>query len=88
MPADDHSVQIRLGSLLGAYAGQLECHVEAVTLDQALDELSCRFGDAFTRTLGAVIVLVNGRRILAGSTAAVPLRPGDTIELIPMIAGG
>ena len=67
----------------------------AVDLEELLDALSARYGEAFRRIvlnegeIGAgVTVLINGRDARGLGGLSAPLSPRDTVYLLPMAGGG
>ena len=58
---------------------------------QALDQLRARFGPEFQTRLsqaGGVAVLLNGENVKFLGGPQAKLRDGDTLSLLPPVAGG
>ncbi|HEV7502743.1 MAG TPA: MoaD family protein [Vicinamibacteria bacterium] len=76
-------------------AGAAEVEVEASTLQGLLDALETRFKgvksrlcDEEGRLRSYVRVFVNGEDARTLGDASAPLRSGDTVSIVPAIAGG
>lgn len=76
-------------------AGAAEVEVEASTLQGLLDALETRFPgvksrlcDEQGRLRSYVRVFVNGEDARTLGDASAPLRSGDTVSIVPAIAGG
>ena len=71
-----------------AAAGTGSDAVEAATLAEALDVVRRRHDDRFARVLGVCALLVDGEPVGARDHAAVALRPGAEVDVLPPFAGG
>ena len=76
-------------------AGAAEVEVEAASVDAALQELESRFKgirsrlyDDEGRLRSYVRVFVNGEDVRTLGEGKAPLRSGDTLSIVPAIAGG
>ena len=61
-----------------------------ITLDQVLETVRLRHVDQpkFKDVVTVCSVLIGDRPVGTTDPAAVPVRPGDTVELLPPFAGG
>lgn len=92
MPA----VEVRVFATLREITGASSLTVEASSVGEALSSLSATYGERFRRLLfaeggelqEAVTVLANGRNIRFLAGLDTPLQAGDTVALIPPVAGG
>ena len=91
------TVRVTLPSVLRACAGgQAELSVAGATVREALNNLAERFPALaerilepdFNRLRPFVILFVNDEDIRFLEGFDTPLRPGDTLAVIPAIAGG
>ncbi|HUG53570.1 MAG TPA: MoaD family protein [Vicinamibacteria bacterium] len=76
-------------------AGAAEVEVEASTVDGVVDSLESRFKgvkarlcDEEGRLRSYVRIFVNGEDARALGEGGAPLKPGDTVAIVPAIAGG
>ena len=83
------------GPLRALTAGAAEVEVEASSVQGLLDALESRYKgmkarlcDEEGRLRSYVRVFVNGEDARSLGEAAAPLRPGDTVSIVPAIAGG
>ena len=81
-----------LRSLTG---GASEVEVEAATVDALIEGLEARYHgvrsrlcDEDGRLRSYVRIFVNGEDVRALGDAKAPLRSGDTVAIVPAIAGG
>jgi molybdopterin converting factor small subunit len=87
------SVTVRYWAAARAAAG-VDADTVAVaggtTLAEVLDEVRRLHADRprLAEVIGVCSVLVGDRPVGATDPAAVPLRPGDSVELLPPFAGG
>lgn len=92
MPA----VQVQLFATLREVTGTSRLTVEASSVREVLSLLASQYGEELRRRLftpvgqlqETVAVLVNGRNIRFVQGLDTPLRAGDTVTLIPPVAGG
>lgn len=92
MPA----VQVQLFATLRDVTGTSRVTVEASTVREVLSLLLGTYGEELRRRLltgegelqDMVAVLVNGRNVRFLQGLDTPLRAGDTVALIPPVAGG
>lgn len=87
------SVQVRYWAAARAAAGIESESVavgESTTLADVLDEVRRRHRDRprLESVVSVCSVLVGDRPVGAADPSAVPLKPGDTVELLPPFAGG
>lgn len=87
------TVQVRYWAAARAAAGIESESVavgESTTLADVLDEVRRRHRDRprLESVVSVCSVLVGDRPVGAADPSAVPLRPGDTVELLPPFAGG
>ena len=90
------SVKILIPTPLRPYAGKEDCvKVHARTVGEALDLLTGRYGELRKhlyaddgRLRNFVNVYVNDEDIRSLQKEKTPLKEGDTISIIPSIAGG
>ena len=75
--------------------GQAEVTVEAATVEEALYKLRAEFGgfgekvlDEDGRLRRFINIFVNEDNIKDRDDLATPIQPGDTISILPSIAGG
>ena len=81
-------ITVKLFADLREAAGVKELQLEARTVAEALEKLRARFGEKWEVRLSRAVVLLNGEnvRFLAGEKTR--LEPGDTLSLLPPVAGG
>ena len=90
------AVKVMIPTPLRVYAGKRDStEVKAATVGEALGRLTTEFGELrkhlFTedgKLRSFVNVYVNDRDIRHLSQRQTPVKPGDTISIIPSIAGG
>lgn len=75
-------ITVKLYGLLRLDSGIRACQLEADTLSQVFTQLEAR--GLSRKALSGCVVLVNGRP----ARRHQPLSPGDTIQLLPPVAGG
>src|SRR5262245_13063301 len=81
---------------LRAYTGKQDTvHVSGATIGEALNALTAQFGDLrqhlFTtegKLRNFVNIYVNDEDIRYLQKEATPLKPGDTVSIVPSVAGG
>ncbi|QNN54049.1 MoaD/ThiS family protein [Nocardioides mesophilus] len=92
-PSESGAVVVRYWAAARAAAGVESDRVEVgsgTSLAQLLDDVRRLHRDRpkLPDVLGVCSVLVGDRPVGAADPAAVAVRPGDTIELLPPFAGG
>ncbi len=83
-------ITVRYWAAARAAAGRESDRVEAATLAEALEGVRALHAGnrRFADVLGVCSVLVGASPVSTRDPAAVPLSPGDTVELLPPFAGG
>jgi molybdopterin synthase sulfur carrier subunit len=78
------AIRVRLFAALREEAGASVVDATGRTAGEAVDALSARFGDRFSRIAAAGSIVVNGER--AGRDTEI--RDGDELALLPPVSGG
>jgi molybdopterin synthase sulfur carrier subunit len=91
------AVTVKLPTILRKHAdGQAAVQAEGATVGEALKDLESRYSGV-TRTIltddGTTLhrfvnVYVNGEDVRYGGSLGAPLSDGDTISILPAVAGG
>ena len=81
-------VTVKLFADLRELCGVKELTLEAKTVAGALDQLRTRFGAEFQSRLPHLAVLRNGENVKFLGGPKAKLRDGDTLSLLPPVAGG
>ncbi len=81
-------VTVSLHTILRKEAGEKECRSDAGNVKELLEELSRRYGPAFSKYLANCIVLVNGKNAAMLRGKKTKLKDGDEVSLFPPVAGG
>ncbi len=96
MADGDAAVRVELPTGLREYTGGVDSlEVRAGTLAEAVAALNARFPGLSYRLLDDqgrmrryVLVFVNGEPVAHLDPEAVPLKGGDTVHIVPSVAGG
>jgi molybdopterin converting factor small subunit len=90
------AVEVVLPAALREYAkGASRVKASGKSLEVLLADLDRKFPGIRQRVLADtghireyVVVFVNGDQVTAGEPARVPIKDGDTVHIIPSVAGG
>ena len=81
-------ITVKLFADLREAAGVKELELQAQTVAEALQQLRERYGEKLAAQLERVSVLVNGENVRFLGGEKTRLKPGDTLSLLPPVAGG
>ncbi|OGP58217.1 MAG: hypothetical protein A2V67_05720 [Deltaproteobacteria bacterium RBG_13_61_14] len=81
-------ITVKLFADLREAAGVKDLELQAQTVAEALAQLRARFGEKLEAHLPRAAVLVNGENVRFLKGEKTRLKPGDTLSLLPPVAGG
>ncbi len=81
-------ITVKLFADLRELVGAKELTLEAGTVAEALDQLGARFGKEFQSRRPRLALILNGENVKFLAGLKTKLRDGDTLSLLPPVAGG
>jgi len=81
-------VTVKFFSHLRRALGTPELQLDARTIADVVDQLSARYGSAFTDKIGHCKVYVNGANVGLKKGKRTKLGAGDEVVVLPPVAGG
>lgn len=88
-------VSVKLFATVREAAGVAECEVAASNLDELFDALGGTLGRGVADIIAraehdpdSLVVLLNGRNVVPGSSERTKLADGDEVSIFPPVSGG